>query len=330
MQLNTKLEDYLESKFSTAAQGRDLRAIIARLAASAARFARKISRNALVDGHNSRELAVFGLFGGGFRDTSIGMLISESFQEPLPQNPDSNLALVINPLGSADAIEAALPYGSIFSIHHFDGKARVEDFSGASLLAAGLFVHGPQTRLVLSCGMGTSIFTLNLDSSEFQLSRAQARIPRQHREFAIDIANYRYWDGSIRHFFDDCVAGTDGPLGVDFKLHWNDSLLLETCRILTGGGVYIYPGDARPGFENGKHRLLHEALPIAFLVEQAGGKAADGFESIRDRYISQVEARTPLIFGAADAVDQVLEYFSGDPTETTRFPLFENRSLFRN
>jgi fructose-1,6-bisphosphatase I len=162
------------------------------------------------------------------------------------------------------------------------------------------------------------------------LSRERLIIPLQCREYAVDSSNHRFWHSSIRHLVDDCVAGSDGPLGGDFDMFWNESIVMAAYRILNRGGVYLCPDDARPAYKNGKHKLLYEAIPIAFLVEQAGGKATDGYTPILDRKVGQIDARIPLMFGAQDLVDKVLDYYSNDATDTTRFRLFENRSLLRN
>jgi fructose-1,6-bisphosphatase I len=197
-------------------------------------------------------------------------------------------------------------------------------------VAAGFLFYGAQTLLVLSCGEG--VFSFLLDPAENRFSRAgdALTIPERCREFAINTSNYRFWDDNLRCFIDDCVAGESGPLGVDFNMRWNASLVAEAYRILRRGGVFLYPGDSRPGFENGRLRLLFEALPLAFLVEQAGGMASDGLERILDMRLASLHGRVPLIFGSCDRVREVIDYISGDALQNTRFPLFEKRSLFRN
>ena len=126
------------------------------------------------------------------------------------------------------------------------------------------------------------------------------------------------------------MAGESGPLGEDFNMRWNASLVAEAFRILVRGGVFLYPGDSRPGYESGRLRLLYEALPLAFIIEQAGGLASDGTEGIRDMKLASLQTRVPLIFGSRDRVQEVIDYITGDAVENTRFPLFENRSLLRN
>jgi fructose-1,6-bisphosphatase I len=330
MQLKTSLERYLSLAPNGASHDLDLCKTIIGLADSAKAVARAIQQNAIGDSPNSIEQIAFELFDEQLRQAPIGMLFSEKLENPRVQNPESRLAVVIYPVEAMANIDSAMPFGSIFSISQFVSEATDPDISNATLLAAGFFVYGAQTHLVLSCGEGCSVFALNPESGEFMLSRERVIIPLQCRECAVDSSNYRFWHSSIRHLVDDCVAGSDGPLGGDFDMFWNESIVMAAYRILNRGGVYLCPDDARPAYKNGKHKLLYEAIPIAFLVEQAGGKATDGYTPILDRKVGQMDTRIPLMFGAQDLVDKVLDYYSNDATDTTRFRLFENRSLLRN
>jgi len=330
MQLKTSLGRYLSLAPNGASHDLDLCKTIIGLADSAKAVARAILQNSLDNSPNSIEQIAFELFEQQLSQAPIGILISEKFENPRVQNPESRLAVVIYPVEAAANIDSAMPYGSIFSIYQLGYEASNQDISGATPLAAGFFVYGAQTHLVVSCGEGSSVFTLDPESGEFMLSRERVIIPPQCRECAVDSSNYRFWHSSIRHLVDDCVAGSDGPLGGDFDMFWNESIVMAAYRILNRGGVYLCPDDARPAYKNGKHKLLYEAIPIAFLVEQAGGKATDGYTPILDRKVGQIDARIPLMFGDQDLVDKVLDYYSNDATDTTRFRLFENRSLLRN
>lgn len=330
MQLKSSLERYLSLAPNGASHDLDLCQTIIGLADSAKAVARGIQQNAIGDSPNSIDQIAFELFEQQLSQAPIGMLIAEKFETPRVQTPESRLAVAIYPIETGANIDSAMPCGSIFSIYQLGYEASKQDISGATLLAAGFFVHGSLTHLVVSCGEGTSVFTLSPESGEFMLSRERVIIPLQCRECAVDSSNYRFWHSSIRHLVDDCVAGSDGPLGGDFDMFWNESIVMAAYRILNRGGVYLCPDDARPAYRNGKHKLIYEALPIAFLMEQAGGKATDGYTPILDRKVSQIDARVPLMFGAQDLVDKVLDYYSNDSTDTTRFRLFENRSLLRN
>ncbi len=330
MQLKTSLERYLSLVQSGASDNPDLRKTIIGLAKSAKAVAGEILHNSIGNSPLSIEKIAFELFDEQLRLAPVGMLFSEKLENPRVQSPESRLAVVIHPLEGAANIDSAMTCGSIFSIYQLGYEASNPDISDAILLAAGFFVYGSQTHLVVSCGDGTSVFTLSPESDEFMLGRESVNIPDQRREYVVDSSNYRFWHSNFRHLVDDCVAGSDGPLGGDFDMFWNESLVVAAYRILNQGGVYLCPDDVRPAYKNGRHKLLYEAIPIAFLIEQAGGKATDGYTPTLTRKVSQIDALVPLIFGAGDLVDQVLDYYSNDTTDTTRFRLFENRSLLRN
>ena len=330
MQLKTSLEKYLNLVQSGASHNSDLCKTIIGMADSAKAVARATLQNPIVDSPSSIEQIAFGLFEQQLRQAPIGMLISEKLETPRVQIPESRLAVAIYPIEGVANIDSAMSFGSIFSIFQLVSEASKLDISDATLLAAGFFVYGPQTHFAMSCGEGTSVFTLNPESGEFMLSRECVIIPLQCREYTVDSSNYRFWHSSFRHLVDDCIAGSDGPLGGDFDMFWNESIVVAAYRILNRGGVYLCPDDVRPEYKNGKHKLLYEAIPISFLMEQAGGKATDGYTPILARKVSQTDARVPLMFGAQDLLDKVLDYYSNDTTDTTRFRLFENRSLLRN
>lgn len=330
MQLKMSLGRYLSLVQSGASDNPDLRKTIIGLAESANALTHELLQNSIGDSPNSIDQIAFELFEQQLRQAPIGMLISENFANPRMQNPDSRLAVALYPVDGTAGIDSIMPFGSIFSIFQFVSEATDPDISNTALLAAGFFIYGRQTQLALSCGEGTCFFTLKSESGEFMLSSERVIIPPQRREYVVDSSNYRFWHSNFRHLVDDCVAGSDGPLGGDFDMFWNDSLVVAAYRILNHGGVYLCPDDVRPAYKNGRHKLLYEAIPIAFLIEHAGGKATDGYTPTLIRKVSQIDALVPLIFGAVDLVDQVIDYYSNDTTDTTRFRLFENRSLLRN
>ena len=152
-------------------------------------------------------------------------------------------------------------------------------------------------------------------------------LPAESSEYAINASNYRHWPAPIRAYIDDRVAGTEGPLEHDFNMRWIASLVAETHRILTRGGIFLYPGDARKGYEKGRLRLLYECAPIGFLIEQAGGRATDGIDPILDARPDGLHARTPFVFGSANKVARVVTYFDLPEKETSA--LFSERGLFR-
>jgi fructose-1,6-bisphosphatase I len=163
----------------------------------------------------------------------------------------------------------------------------------------------------------------------FLRSHVEVQIPRKTSEFAVDISNQRHWDGAVRHYVDDCLHGIEGPHGRDFTMRWTESLVAEAYRILIRGGVFLYPGDGRRGHGNGRLRLVYQANPIAFLVEQAGGLATDGVNPILTQVPRSLHQSTPLVFGSGAEVGQVARYHGEIDHAGIHSPLFSSRGLFR-
>jgi len=288
------------------------------------------SENADGDLQTPLDIVAHNIFETALSPLPVLFLASEERAEILEIDSRATYGVAIDPLDGSSNIETNMSIGTIFSV--LSGSA--EDLLGQSLgdrqKAAGFLVYGPQTRLVLTCGAGTFIFLLEPDTQQFYQVGDAVTVPSKQREFAINTSNYRFWDDSVRQFIDDCIAGEDGPLGEDFNMRWNASLVAEAYRILMRGGVFLYPGDSRPGYQNGRLRLLYEALPLAFVVEQAGGMASDGNQRILESKLVSLHERIPLIFGSSDRIRDVIDYITGDAVENTRFPLFGNRGLLRN
>ena len=338
-----RLEQHLASWAKRQGKHEDLVAIILVIASTGAKVAKMIARQSRIaqaaaisgsqsDKNNELPLDLLShqVFTEALGKLPISFLASEKSDELTEIDPDAELGVVIDPLDGSSNIETNTAIGTIFSILSADARSIFEKKLGEVQDAAGFLFYGPQTRLILTCGEGTYSFLLNPDDENFYQLGEAIGIPAGQREFAINTSNYRFWDDSVRYFIDDCIAGENGPLGEDFNMRWNASLVAEAFRILVRGGVFLYPGDSRPSYESGRLRLLYEALPLAFIIEQAGGMASDGIERIRDMKLASLHKRVPLIFGSKDRVQEVIEYVSGEALENTRFPLFENRSLLRN
>ena len=321
----------------------DLAFIICVIARTGARLAQLISRQGKAeqpeatglgkpDGEKPKPLETLSqtLFEEALGKLPIAFLASEKTTDLLQIDPTANLGVAIDPLDGSSNIETNTSIGTIFSVFAASADNLFENNLGDILQASGFLFYGPQTRLVLTCGDGTYSFLFDPDDEKFYQVGDALKVPAGQREFAINTSNYRFWEGSVRHFIDDCVAGENGPLGEDFNMRWNASLVAEAYRILVRGGVFLYPGDSRPNYGSGRLRLLYEALPLAFIIEQAGGMASDGVERLLDMKLASLHKRVPLIFGSKDRVQEVIDYISGDAVESTRFPLFENRSLLRN
>jgi fructose-1,6-bisphosphatase I len=191
-------------------------------------------------------------------------------------------------------------------------------------------LYGLHTALVLTLGGGVQVFTLEPRDRVFRLTRPAIRVPEGRREYAINASNTRHWPLPVRAFVQECVAGVDGPRGVDYNTRWLGCVVAEAYRILLRGGIYLYPGDARRGYERGRLRLLYEASPLALLFEQAGGLATDGFVRILDLAPAGIHQRVPLVFGSRDKVERVVELHNAGVPQAGQRPLFAARGLFRS
>ena len=194
-------------------------------------------------------------------------------------------------------------------------------------VAAGYFIYGPQTALMVTFGAGTLLYILDPVDGMFRLVTGAVHVPGQSREFAINASNYRHWPKAIRAYIDDCLAGEEGPRSQNYNMRWVASLVAETHRIIARGGIFLYPSDDRAGYRHGRLRLLYECAPIAMLVEQAGGKATDGCEPILSKVAIELHGRTPFVFGSAEKVDRVAAYH--DLPDQENSALFGSRGLFR-
>ena len=263
----------------------------------------------------------------------VAAVASEEMDAPLPLSSGAPINVALDPLDGSSNIETNASIGTIFSLFSAPAGGSGSDPAaflrpGREQLAAGYVIYGPQTVLALTLGAGTDLFTLDGARGQFVRTHAKVRVPPQAREFAINASNYRHWDIPVQTWFNDCLAGADGPRAENFNMRWIASMVAEAHRILVRGGVYVYPGDARQGYRNGRLRLIYEANPIAFLMEQAGGQGSTGRERILDRVPSLLHDRVPLVFGARDEVKWIERYHLGNAPKGETSPLFGQRGLF--
>lgn len=261
---------------------------------------------------------------------------SEEQDDILTINSKGTVGLAIDPLDGSSNIDTNVSIGSIFSIKPLPSSVNETNFdtanvfcsAGSDQLAAGYIIFGPQTVLVLTVGCGVCAYTLDRDKKQFILSKSLISIPPDTKEFAINTSNARHWSKRMRTYVDDSVAGKSGPRGIDFNMRWVASLVAETHRILSRGGIFIYPADSRKGYEKGRLRMLYECAPIAFLIEQASGAATDSYDRILDKGISKVHDRTPFAFGSKNEISRLQAYH--DLPESEISPLFKKRGLFNS
>jgi len=227
--------------------------------------------------------------------------------------PQGEYMLLYDPLDGSSNIDVNVSIGTIFSVLRKVGHARgvsEEDFlqPGRHQAAAGYCIYGPQSMLVLTVGNGVAMFTLNRETGSWVLTHNEVAIPPDTREFAINMSNLRHWAPPVRRYIDECLAGKDGPRGKDFNMRWVASMVADVHRILTRGGVFMYPWDKREPDKAGKLRLLYEASPMAFLVEQAGGAASNGRERILDLTPAKLHERVAVVLGSKHEVERLSSY----------------------
>ena len=240
--------------------------------------------------------------------------------------------VVFDPLDGSSNIEANISIGTIFSVlrHPFRGTPPGEAGflqPGRRQVAAGYVVYGPSTVLVVSCGAGVASFTFDARGPAWRLTRDAIALPVESREFAINASNQRFWEKPVQRYVAECLAGEIGPRASDFNMRWVASLVAEVHRIFTRGGVFLYPRDCKEPKKPGRLRLLYEAAPMAYLVEQAGGAAVTGTQALLDIVPDTLHQKVPVILGSMSEVQRIVRYHA-DPHENTHWPLFKERSLF--
>ena len=227
--------------------------------------------------------------------------------------PQGEYLLMYDPLDGSSNIDVNVSIGTIFSVlrkvGHQHGVSE-EDFlqPGRFQAAAGYCVYGPQTQLVLTVGNGVAMFTLDRELGSWVLTAENMCIPEDTKEFAINMSNMRHWAPPMRRYIDECLAGSTGPRGKDFNMRWVASMVADVHRILCRGGVFAYPWDARDPGKPGKLRLMYEANPMAFLVEQAGGAATNGQQRIMDLMPSKLHERVSVVLGSKNEVERITAY----------------------
>jgi len=268
----------------------------------------------------------------------LAAMASEDTEGITAVQPRGKYLLVFDPLNGSGNLDINFQTGTIFSILHAPDpkrKAKKEDFlqPGAEIVCAGLIQYGASTRLIITTGHGVDGFTLDREIGEFVLTHPQMTIPKESSTFAINASNEKYWEPPVRRYVQECMAGKEGPRGKDFGMRWVASLVAEAYRILTRGGVFLYPHDERTRDQGGRLGLIYEANPIAFIIEQAGGAAITGRNRILDIKPAELHQRAPFIFGSKEEVDPLhryhQEYVEGKDLDSYDMPLFSSRSLFR-
>ena len=339
------LRSHLDRSASLTPHGVAVAAVIEAIAAASIDLAALIADGPLVgitgqdggvnpDGDRQKDIDVAAddMMRAALRRAPVAAVLSEEAALPETLNPEAPLCVAIDPLDGSANLENNISVGTIFSIRP-RGNDVISTFfePGTAQCAAGFVVYGPQTTLVLALNKSVDIFILNRRTGEFLLTAQGVQIATNTPEFAINASNRRHWHGPVRSYIDECLAGTNGNAGADFNMRWIGSLVAESLRILVRGGVFLYPADARPGYREGRLRLLYEAHPMALVTEWAGGSATTGRRRILELAAKTPHQRVPLIMGSVRGVRDVAAIHEGiEPMfDNSDAPLFARRGLFR-
>ncbi len=224
--------------------------------------------------------------------------------------PRGEFLLLMDPLDGSSNIDVNVSIGTIFSVLRCPEGAEPNEQAflqpGTNQVAAGFAVYGPSTVLVLTVGCGVAAFTLDRELGSFIMTQPEIKLLADTQEFAINASNMRNWGAPVKRYIDECLAGKDGPRGKDFNMRWVASMVADVFRILSRGGIFMYPCDAK--HTAGRLRLMYEANPMALIIEQAGGAATDGSRRILDIQPTALHQRVGVVLGAKNEVERVAQY----------------------
>ncbi|HEY1060009.1 MAG TPA: class 1 fructose-bisphosphatase [Limnobacter sp.] len=231
---------------------------------------------------------------------------------PVPGHADKPYLVLFDPLDGSSNIDVNVSIGTIFSVLPNPGTGEITNASflqpGTAQVAAGYVVYGPQTSLVLTFGNGVAAFTLDREAGEYVLTTPSMEIPVDTKEFAINMSNQRHWYPPVQKYIAELLAGKTGERGKDFNMRWIASMVADVHRVLTRGGIFMYPKDLRDPNKPGKLRLMYEANPMSLLVEQAGGQSFDAAQRILDIQPTELHQRCAVMLGSAHEVQRVAGY----------------------
>ena len=247
----------------------------------------------------------------GFVDGMVSEEIDAPIEVAAKHKTKGGYLLMFDPLDGSSNVNVNISVGTIFSILKSPNKnPELDDFlqAGNNQVCAGYALYGTSTMLVFTTGDGVNGFTLDSEKGEFYLTHPKMQIPQETQEFAVNMSNYRFWQSPIQQYVDECLVGVEGEREKDFNMRWVASMVAEVHRILVRGGVFLYPVDTKN--KSGKLRLMYEANPMSFIVEQAGGAAHSGLQRIMEVNPTNIHQRVPVILGSKTEVDLIASYHS--------------------
>ncbi|MGL6122860.1 MAG: class 1 fructose-bisphosphatase, partial [Shewanella sp.] len=251
-------------------------------------------------------------------DGTVRGLASEEEDHVVEVSQNGQYLVCFDPLDGSSNIDINSLVGTIFSVLPAPaGELTETSFlqSGRAQLAAGYVLYGPSTMLALTTGQGVQLFTLHPETHEFLLTNAAMSISPDTQEFAINMSNQRFWEAPMQTYIADLLLGKIGPREKSFNMRWIAAMVGDVHRVLSRGGIFTYPTDNKDPKKPYKLRLMYEANPMALLVEQAGGKASTGYDTILDIQPTNIHQRVAVILGSANEVDTCLSYHGIDYSE---------------
>lgn len=244
----------------------------------------------------------------------VKAISSEEEDDVVACNPEGKYLVSFDPLDGSSNTDINSLIGTIFSITHAPQWMEASDPSaflqpGTQMVAAGYVLYGPSTMLAMTTGRGTHLYTLDKTHGGFLLTEANVKVPEQTKEFAINTSNQRHWEEPMQNYVADLLLGDEGPRGKNFNMRWVGAMVGDIHRLLCRGGIFAYPVDKRNPKIPGKLRLLYEANPMSFLIEQAGGASSTGEKRILEVMPTEIHQRVSVIMGSKEEVETCLTYY---------------------
>ncbi len=227
---------------------------------------------------------------------------------------NANYIVAIDPLDGSSNIDVNVPVGTIFSIYRrrsIDGPATIDDVlqNGTAQVAAGYVIYGSSTMLVYTTGKGVNGFTLDPSIGEFCLSHPNMQMPESGLIYSINEGNYVHFPQGVKRYIKYCQV-EDIATSRPYSSRYIGSMVADIHRNLIKGGIFIYPVTASA--PNGKLRLVYECNPMAFLIEQAGGRATNGASRILDIDVTELHQRSPIFIGSEQMVRKAESFMAGE------------------
>lgn len=243
----------------------------------------------------------------------VKAISSEEEDLTVAGNPQGKFLVTFDPLDGSSNTDINSLIGTIFSVLPAKMELAADDAGqflqpGTAQLAAGYVLYGPSTMLALTTGKGTRLYTLDNTYGGFLLTEEQATIPKYTTEFALNMSNQRYWQPAMQHYVADLLLGKEGPRGKNYNMRWIAAMVGDVHRVLCRGGIFAYPTDRKDPSKPDKLRLMYEANPMSFLVEQAGGISSNGYQRIMEIVPTDIHQRVAVILGSKHEVESCLNY----------------------